>query len=152
TPNRPRCAGGSNLSPAKPKTALLLRGRRQPFSREAGEGRAQHPLRARAKRAAAALSKPPGRKVNSPPPPPSRPVIRPPGPFSRNREPLYPHPPSLRRWIKPFSREAEDSPSPAKRETALLLRSGRRATPAAPSLRSRNVDVRIRRVPATPPW
>src|SRR5690606_13900304 len=96
--------------------AFLPRSRRQPFSCEAGEGGAQHRMRVRAKRAAVTFPKPPGSKVKSSASLRSRPVIRPPGTFTRKREKAYRQPPSLHRWIKPFSREAEDSPSPAKRE------------------------------------
>src|SRR5690606_24167454 len=61
-----------------------------------------------------------------PHPPPAFAGAGSPGTFSRKREKGYPQPPSLCRRIKPFSREAEDSPSPAKPKTALLPRSGRR--------------------------
>src|SRR5690606_13040370 len=81
--------------------------RDQPFSCEAGEGGAQRRMRARAQRAALALRTPKS-NVKSSASLRSRPLIRPPGTFSRKREKGFL--PISRREVRdqPFSCAAEE--------------------------------------------
>src|SRR5690606_38610073 len=97
----PSPVNGRRASPSGPCRTV----RKQPFSCEAGEGGAQRRMRARAKRAALALPRQHQKHASLR----SRPLIRPPGTFSRERE-------------KGFSIRS----LPHRPEAALLLRSGRR--------------------------
>src|SRR5690606_305877 len=87
-----------------PSPAVREKAIPQPFSCVAGEGGAQRRMRARAKRAALALPRQHQKHASLR----SRPLIRPPGTFSRERE---------KGFLPIFRRKGSGpSPSPAKRE------------------------------------